>query len=113
MPSHLLDPRRKRLGLMKREDVPAGGLRIERVRKPRLGAGRLVNERQSTFERSWDVVWDAVDVFRCLPSDTSESFALFLRFERTDGIAVHKEQIVSPAVSRCEHELPHGHSARR
>src|SRR5581483_1649367 len=107
----LVPPGGERLRTVEPEDLAARRLRIERVREPRLGAGRLVDERQRTLERRRNVVRDPIDVLRRLPGDAGERLPLLLRLQRTDSRTVDEEEVVGTAVTGREHELPHSNAA--
>ena len=110
--AHLLEPSCERVRPVEREHVAARRLGIERIREARLGAGRLVDERERAFERGWDVLRNAVDVLRRLPGNAGQRLALLFRLECADCVAIHEQQVVRAPVSGGQHELAHGDTTR-
>src|SRR6266508_902419 len=109
---HMADPGGKRFRPVEPEDLPTPRLEIERVGEAGLDAGRLVGERQRSFERAHDPVGQAVEVLRRLPLDASECGALGLRLDHADRLAVDEEEIVRATVWGLEDELADGDAAR-
>jgi hypothetical protein len=109
---NLADPRRECLGTVKREDLTAAGLRVERVREASLRAGRLVGERQRSFDGARHPVRQTIEVLRRLPFDPGERRALRLGLDHADGLAIDEEEIVGSAVRRLEDEFAHRHAGR-
>src|SRR4051794_27377110 len=107
MRANLSDPHRQCLRPVEPEDLPAFGIRIQRVREPRLDAGRLVGEGERAFYPGREFVREAVDVLRRLPGDARERLTLLLGFGHSDRLAVDKEQVVRSPMRRLEYELAH------
>ncbi len=110
MAAELLEPAGERLGPVEREHRPARRLGVEPVREPRLGPGRLVDEREAALDRRLELVRQPVDVLRALVLDAGERLALLLRLHHARRAAVEEQQVVGAAVRPLHHELPHRHT---
>jgi hypothetical protein len=90
---------------VEREHAAAARVRVVAVGEPRLRAGRLVDEREGV-DRWPDPLRQAVDVLPALVLHLDQSGPLGLRLDHPGRLAVNEKEIVDPAVTFLQDELP-------